>query len=99
MNSSERTIRARVGEPVTISIPANPTTGYLWLPSYNEAELTLQARRFDLASRAIGAGGHENFTFVPRIAGQLRISFGLRRPNDEADKENIAYLLDVSSAD
>ena len=47
----------RVGEPFTIRIHANPTTGFGWQAVYDEKALALVNRTFEPGSPNIGAGG------------------------------------------
>ena len=49
-------IRARVNEPFTISLPANPTTGYEWKVDYDYVLLKQESAQFESAIRRDGSG-------------------------------------------
>lgn len=73
-------IRARVNEPFTISLPANPTTGYVWNADYDYYLLNLTSSKFEMAhTGAIGEGGRSVFVFTPLRPGKTTIYFVYKR--------------------
>ncbi|MDM7940258.1 MAG: protease inhibitor I42 family protein [Methanothrix sp.] len=73
-------IRARVNEPFTISLPANPTTAYEWNADYDYYLLNLTSSQFERTpTRAIGAGGTSVFVFTPLRPGKTTIYFVYKR--------------------
>ncbi|OPY49440.1 MAG: Chagasin family peptidase inhibitor I42 [Methanosaeta sp. PtaU1.Bin060] len=74
-------IAARLKEPFTISLEANPTTGYRWYANYDSYLLSLENESYSKGpSEAIGAGGTAVFTFIPERPGKTTISMVYRRP-------------------
>jgi predicted secreted protein len=74
-------IRAKVGEPFTIALPANPTTGYLWTADYDYYLLMLDSSKFEKGfSERLGAGGESVFVFKPLRPGKTTISLVYKRP-------------------
>lgn len=75
-------INARVGEPFTISLPSNPTTGYDWTADYDYVLLKLENASFerdDQKALRVGAGGTSVFVFTPIGAGKTTIYFVYKR--------------------
>lgn len=74
-------IRARLKEPFTISLEANPTTGYKWYADYDYYLLSLESESYEKGpSEAIGAGGMTVLTFIPTKPGKTTISIVYKRP-------------------
>ena len=68
-------IHARVNEPFTISMPANPTTGYHGTADYDYVPLSLGKAVYERSpSRALGSGGTSVFVFTPMKPGKGRPS-------------------------
>ena len=75
-------INARVGEPFTISLPSNPTTGYDWTVDYDYVLLKLENASFerdDQKALRVGAGGTSVFVFTPIGSGKTTIYFVYKR--------------------
>ena len=70
------------GEELTLRLPGNPTTGYLWEVLSNDSGLLEQKEEPVFVSDAIrtGAGGQIKFLFVPRGIGSTRLKLVYRRP-------------------
>jgi inhibitor of cysteine peptidase len=70
------------GEELTIILPGNPTTGYVWEVLANDSTLLKQKRQAVFVADAdrIGAGGQTSFLFVPCRIGSTRLKLAYRRP-------------------
>jgi inhibitor of cysteine peptidase len=79
---SGSTIEASVGDEITVSLAANPTTGYSWNPLQPRAPdvVALTDREYEAESDAIGAGGTEELTYEAVAAGQATIELGYFQP-------------------
>jgi len=69
---SGTTREMQIGQELSITLDANPTTGYQWdvvgqVPAQLER---VGASQFTPASDALGAGGTQVWTFVARSAGE-----------------------------
>ncbi len=74
-------IRAKVGEPFTITLPANPSIGYQWNANYDYYQVSLDSSQFEKGpSEGVGAGGESVFVFKPLRPGKTTISMVYKRP-------------------
>lgn len=74
-------IRAKVSEPFTVPLPANPSTGYQWNADYDYYLLSLESSQFEKdSSERVGAGGESVFVFKPLRPGKTTISLVYKRP-------------------
>lgn len=74
---------ATVGQPFTISLASNPTTGYRWglAQPLDETVLHLVHSAYQRGqSGLMGAGGVETWTFLPVCAGVTVLDFAYWRP-------------------
>lgn len=92
-NSGER-VTVRAGEPVTLVLAENPTTGYRWHPD-EMAGLELVADTYDGPAEPRGAAGARRFTFTARRPGPLRLRIGLRRSWESTDNDEFVVDLEV----
>jgi inhibitor of cysteine peptidase len=74
------TIKVAVSQVFAVSLPGNPTTGYIWQPEIDGRYLELLGLEFEPGGEAIGSGGCEVFRFRALQAGQTEIAFEYRRP-------------------
>lgn len=90
-------IRARVNESFTISMPANPTTGYSWTADYDYVLLNESMAEFEKApSRALGSGGTSVFVFTPLKPGKTTIYFVYKRSWENIVADTRAFQVDIS---
>jgi inhibitor of cysteine peptidase len=70
------------GEELTIRLPSNPTTGYLWEVLANDSTILKQkgGAVFVADANRIGAGGQTSFLFVPCGIGSTRLKLAYLRP-------------------
>ena len=91
-------IRARVGEPFTIALPSNPTTGYTWTMDYDNVLLRAEDAQFEpSASNSIrlGAGGTSVFAFTPLLKGKTTIRFVYKRPWENIVADTRAFYVEI----
>ena len=91
-------IRARVGEPFTIALPSNPTTGYTWIMDYDNVLLRAEEAEFQpSASNSIrlGAGGTSVFAFTPLLKGKTTIRFVYKRPWENIVADTRAFYVEI----
>jgi len=75
-------VALEVGGELTITLPANPSTGYSWVvTALNPALLTqIGEPEFSADSNLIGAGGTMTFRFQGTAAGQDSLQLDYLRP-------------------
>src|SRR5262249_5945148 len=86
----------RVGEPFTIRVDANPTTGFGWQALYDSQAIALVDRKFELGAPNIGGGGQEGLTFRPLQPGRLRLTLELRRPGEKSAEPRQSRAYEIS---
>jgi len=90
-------IQARVNESFTISIPANPTTGYNWTADYDYILLDQGRAEFEKSpSGALGSGGTSVFVFTPLKPGKTTIYFVYKRSWENIVADTRAFHVDIS---
>ncbi|MCX6674557.1 MAG: protease inhibitor I42 family protein [Methanothrix sp.] len=91
-------IRARVNEPFTISLPANPTTGYDWKADYDYVLLKPESAQFERGdSQAVGSGGSSVFVFLPVKPGKSTIYFVYKRSWENIVADTRAFHVEISA--
>jgi inhibitor of cysteine peptidase len=91
----EQILMARVGEPLVISIPANPTTGYMWEIKVCDPQLECSQVPYQRLPGKIGGGGVQTFKITPRQAGDFEIHFMLKRPGETEPKRVRIYRISI----
>ena len=90
-------IHAKVNEPLTISIPANPTTGYNWTADYDYILLRQGRAEYEKSpSGALGSGGTSVFVFTPLKPGKTTIYFVYKRSWENIVADTRAFQVDIS---
>ncbi|MBN1661338.1 MAG: protease inhibitor I42 family protein [Anaerolineae bacterium] len=89
-------VELRDGQILTLQLPANPSTGYLWeLDEPAEAALRqVGARQFKPESNLLGAPGIVTLRFAPVQSGTTRLALAYRRPWEEASPLD-TFAVDV----
>ena len=93
-------IRARVNEPFTISLPANPTTGYEWKADYDYVLLKQESAEFERATtetKRVGSGGTSVFVFLPIKPGKSTIYFVYKRSWENIVADTRAFHVEISA--
>jgi predicted secreted protein len=83
-------LKSRVGEPFTIRLRSDSTTGFGWQALYDASKVTLLGR-----SSQPEAGGEEALTFQATQPGTFTITLELRRPRDKGSQETRIYEVNV----
>lgn len=90
-------IQARVNESFTISLPANPTTGYAWTADYDYVLLEQGRAEFEKSpSGALGSGGTSVFVFTPLKPGKTTIYFVYKRSWENIVADTRAFHVDIA---
>jgi predicted secreted protein len=93
-------ISARVNEPFTISLPANPTAGYEWNADYDIVLLKQESAGFAAAAsdaHLVGVGGASVFAFLPLMPGKSTIHFVYKRPWENIVADTRVFYVETSA--
>ncbi|MCX6676815.1 MAG: protease inhibitor I42 family protein [Methanothrix sp.] len=93
-------IRAKVNEPFTIALPANPTTGYEWKADYDYVLLKEESAQFERASTEtvrVDSGGTSVFVFMPIKPGKSTIYFVYKRSWENIVADTRAFHVEISA--
>jgi predicted secreted protein len=91
-------IRARVNEPFTISLSANPTTGYEWKADYDYVLLKQESAQFERAfaeTMRVGVSGTSVFVFLPIKPGKSTIYFVYKRSWENIVADTRAFHVEI----
>lgn len=93
-------IFARVNEPFTISLPANPTAGYEWNADYDYVLLKQESAQFGPAgsgTEQMGIGGAFTFVFLPMKPGKSTIRFVYKRSWENIVADTRVFYVEISA--
>ena len=93
--------RARVGEPIEVSWPARPSSGYRWECDPLPEGIHLQAERYDPEPPARpGRGGVQRFRLEAAHAGRFTVRFRYRRPWEpgEVDARELRVIVEPAGS-
>jgi inhibitor of cysteine peptidase len=93
------TVQAKVGDPITITLEANPTTGYDWhlQPGLDEAVVSYVQQTYEqgaAASGLVGAGGVDVIEFKAAGAGTTTISLAYTQAGSGAGDDT--FKVDIT---
>jgi inhibitor of cysteine peptidase len=99
-------MKVRLGKEFTISLEANPTTGYTWDADYDAHFLQLKEKKFKFLApqgpesvRPLGSPGKAVFTFIPIKTGQTAIKMLYRRPWEKAPAQEEAFTVIINDGE
>lgn len=81
----EERIEVVLNQILVVSLPGNPSTGYLWQVDEFDTYILQQMGKDDFEQRsgAIGAFGMQNFRFQAKKIGKTELKLSYRRPWEE----------------
>lgn len=89
-------IDAELGQPFTIELDGNPTTGYEWDLKEGGGKVRLVDRRAASRGPGIGAGGVQSLTLEPVAAGDAVIKLQYKRRWDTNPAQERTFRIHVS---
>ncbi len=93
-----QTVETTVGKEFTISLEANPTTGYKWEVDFGSSFLDLVASEFRQAAARpgmVGVGGEQRFTFRALQAGTTTVQFTYKRPWEQGVADERTFIIHI----
>jgi len=91
-------IRTSEGGQFSISLPSNPTTGYVWRAIFDDRHLTLVESSFVPPKdvRLVGAEGREVFVFRTLAKGETSVTLLYERPwEKENPAKQMVYMVKI----
>jgi inhibitor of cysteine peptidase len=85
-------------QTVSLSLEANPTTGYSWQVSQSEELFKVESSYAQRQQSAglVGAGGTETFTLTPLKAGTTELTLTYARPWENGEKaDQLVYSFEI----
>ena len=76
-------------------LACNPSSGFLWEPSFDARYLELVARKFWGEGQRIGAGAEEMFHFRALQGGETQLLFELRRAWETEARETKLFRITI----
>jgi inhibitor of cysteine peptidase len=75
-----KNITIKQGEQFAIQLESNPTTGYEWIPEFNDSIINLTSHSFESWQPGMpGASGNDTFAFDGLSHGQTNLEFTYKR--------------------
>ncbi|MGA3360068.1 MAG: protease inhibitor I42 family protein [Halobacteriota archaeon] len=85
------------GQNFTIQLQSNPSTGYQWEPTYNNASITLVNQTYVASNiSALGAPGTDLFTFLATQTGTSVITFNYVSPANQTTN-SVNYTINSTT--
>ena len=98
-SDSGQTITIGANQEFIIVLGSNPTTGYNWQESYDEALLELVEKTYEPGEKAkqgaVGAGGVEYFRFKALKTGNTEITLVYKRPWEEETVDQKVFTVTI----
>ena len=98
-SDSGQTITISANQEFIIALGSNPTTGYSWQESYDEAVLELAKKTYEPGEKAkqgaVGAGGVEYFRFKALKTGKTEITLVYKRPWEEETVDQKVFTVTI----
>jgi inhibitor of cysteine peptidase len=99
MEDNGSAITLSVGDPLTMVLTSNHSTGYEWIVLRDAAAVLQQngEREYDVKSGSgDGAGGHETWRYMAIAPGEATLELGYHRPWEEDQQPIQLYTLRVT---
>lgn len=88
-----------VGKEATLSLEANPTTGYRWMLDSLPSELILVSSDYqpskDCKNGMVGCGGEQTFYFIGKAAGKGTLKLIYGQPFDKSTWKEHKVSVDI----
>ena len=98
-HSSGQTVTLQLREPLRLTLPETPTTGYRWQMLHSCEELTVESDTAEAPSSPPGAAGRRVWLLRAARAGSCKLELQLRRSwESESAKPALAFIVNVEKA-
>ena len=89
-------IKSQVGKIIKIALESNPSTGYEWIPKFDEEYLQLIKKEFQSSSERLGVGGIENFEYEPLKSGETTLQMVYKRSWEKKVLDQKTYKIQIT---
>jgi inhibitor of cysteine peptidase len=89
-------LTAKRGKIVSVSLEANPSTGYEWVAEFDPAFLKLVRKETVSAASLVGGGGTEKFEFEALRSGITRLRMVYKRAWETAKTDEKTYIIEIA---
>lgn len=93
----EKIYTIKKNEILTIEIASNPTTGFTWQIANKIKPNIIEEFSKEFIKKEntemVGAGGYDNFKFIPQKAGEVFLHFKYSREDGTFDKEKFFKVI------
>ncbi len=92
-----QTISVGTNQEFVVSLDSNPTTGYTWQDTHDEAMVKLVEKTYQQAegAKGVGAGGTEFFRFKALMAGKTTITLSYKRPWEQEIGKQRVFTVEI----
>jgi inhibitor of cysteine peptidase len=96
-SSAQSTVNLTAGDDLVITLPGNPTTGYIWEKIKGGKKILQQQGDYQYtpSSSLMGAGGIFTFSFKALAQGSTKLRLIYHRPFEKNVKPSRTYELTV----
>lgn len=100
LDDNGKTVTLQQGDPITLKLESNPTTGYGWslTDEMDDAVVSLTSTEYKQAKtdgNMVGSGGYEYFYFRSAAPGSTEIVLNYARPWEEGVEPVDVFRLTV----
>ncbi len=91
-------IDTEVNQQFVIALGSNPSTGYSWQVSYDEAMLELvggESKYKEAGGGLLGAGGVEYFSFKALKTARTEVTLVYKRPFEEPTPQDLTKVFTI----
>ncbi len=81
------------GKNFTIQLQSNPSTGYAWVPSYDNSSITFIGRTYLASNVMPGAPGADVFIFQGATPGTSVMTFNYTKPSSNQTATSVNYTI------
>jgi predicted secreted protein len=91
----EEQITTGKGFTFIITLKSNPTSGYAWVPSFDESFISLLSHKFRPNSSVVGSPGDVIFKFQAIRLGATRLKMSYKRNWEENPIDHVVYVVNI----
>jgi predicted secreted protein len=106
IHDNNKTVPAKVGHPIHITLQGNPTTGYKWtrlnyeekdILSDDDMEVVAEYKQSSAGAGMVGAGGDYHVTVTPKRPGKHTVELVYARSFEGSKPDNKKYTLHLDT--
>jgi predicted secreted protein len=95
LSPKKEQITTRKGLNFIITLESNPTSGYTWVPSFDELFISQLSYKFLPNSPLVGSPGNDIFDFQALRVGVTTLKMTYKRSWEGYPIDQIAYVINI----